>query len=125
MNTQRAYTWMPVLLAAAGVIGWTAAAHAGDGDDDIPRQVVKFADLNLDSTAGASTLFRRIESAAERVCGDPRGTRELFTENRLKTCKGQAIERAVDTVNSALLTSLYLAKTGRAEKPTTWAAVAR
>jgi UrcA family protein len=123
MNTQRAYGWMPVLLAAAGAIGWTAAAHASDADYDIPRQVVKFADLDLDSVAGASTLYRRIESAADRVCDEPSGGRGLSAVIGLNTCKAQAIRRAVYSVNSAALTGLYLAKTGRADKPITMAGV--
>jgi UrcA family protein len=123
MNTQRVYRWMPVLLAAVSAVGWTAAAQASDADHDIPRQVVKFADLNLDSVAGASTLYRRIESAAELVCDDPSGGRGLSAVISLNTCKAQAIGRAVDSVNSVVLTSLYLAKTGRADKPITMAGV--
>jgi UrcA family protein len=117
MNMKLAYKWMPVLLTAAGAFGLTAAAQAGDADDDIPKQVVKFADLDLDSSAGAFTLYRRIESAAERVCGEQSGVRDLLTAIRLNSCREHAIERAVVIVNSAVLTSLYLAKSGRADKP--------
>jgi UrcA family protein len=89
----------------------------------VPKQVVRFADLNLDSLTGASTLYRRIEGAAERVCGGPRDVRELSIAVRFSSCKERAIERAVDAVNSSVLTSLHLAKTGRADKPITIAKV--
>jgi UrcA family protein len=123
MNAQRAYGSMLVLLATVGAIGWTAVARAGDADYDVPKQVVKFADLNLDSLMGASSLYRRIESAAERVCGAPLDVRELSIAVRFNSCKEQAIKRAVNAVNSSVLTSLHLAKTGRAEKPFTIAKV--
>jgi UrcA family protein len=107
---------MLVLLAAVGACGWTVAAHAGDADYDVPKQVVRFADLNLDSMMGASSLYHRIESAAERVCGGSLGTRELSRAVPFDFCKAQAIGRAIDSVQSTVLTSIYLAKTGRAEK---------
>ena len=123
MNTQRAYGWTPVLLATMVMIGWTAVARAGEADYDAPKQVVMFADLNMDSLVGASALYHRIESAAAHVCGGPLDVRELAAAARMSSCKEQAIERAVNTVNSAVLTSLHLAKTGRAEKPITLAKV--
>ena len=66
MNAKGAYRWMPVLLAITGAIGWTAVARAGDTDYDVPKQLVTFADLNLNSLEGASSLYRRIEQAAVR-----------------------------------------------------------
>jgi UrcA family protein len=115
MNAQRAYGWMPVLLATMGATGWTTVARAGAADYDVPKQVVNFADLNVNSLTGASTLYRRIEAAAERVCGGPLNGRELSIAVRFHSCKEQAIERAVNAVDSSVLTSLRLAKIGRAE----------
>jgi UrcA family protein len=125
MNAKGAYRLIPVLLATVGAIGWTAAARAGDVDYDVPKQVVKFADLNLGSLQGATALYHRIEKAAERVCGGPLDVRELSDAARLDSCKVQSIERAVDVVNSSVLTSLHLAKTGRTEKPITMAKIAQ
>jgi UrcA family protein len=123
MNTQRAYGWTPVLLATMVMIGWTAAARADDAAYNVPKQVVVFADLNMDSLVGASALYHRIDSAAARVCGAPIDLRELAAAARFSACKEQAIERAVNAVNSAVLTSLHVAKTGRAERPITLAKV--
>ena len=125
MNAKGAYKWMPVMLAIVGAAGWTSAAHACNADYDVPKQLVKFADLNLNSLEGASTLYRRIEQAAERVCGGPVDMRELAVAVRISSCKVHSVERAVDAVNSTVLTSLHLAKTGRTEKPITMARVAQ
>jgi UrcA family protein len=116
MNTKRAFRRIAVLLATVGAIGLTAVAYAGGGDDDIPKQVVKFGDLNLSSSAGAATLYRRIQRAAESVCEGPLGVRELSIAVRSNVCIAQAIERAVKDVNTQMLTSLHLAKTGQAQK---------
>ena len=123
MNVKTSFGWMPVMLTAAGVIGLAAAAHAGDANYDRPEQVVKFADLDLNSLAGAAALYRRIESAAQEVCGDPHRGRDLLSAIRFNSCREQAIERAVNSVNSAVLSDLHLAKTGRAGKPITLAGV--
>jgi UrcA family protein len=125
MNTRKAYGWMPVLLATVIAIGSSAVTRAGDAGYEVPKQLVKFADLNLDTMAGAAALYRRIESAAERVCGGPIDTRDLAILGRFSSCKEQAIGRAVNTVNSTGLTSLHLAKTGRAEKAITLAKVSQ
>jgi UrcA family protein len=117
MNTNRALRRIAVVLASAAAIGLTAVAYAGGVDGDIPQQVVKFGDLNLNSSAGAATLYRRIQRAAERVCEGPLGVRELSIAARSEACIAQAIERAVKDVNTQTLTSLHWAKTGRAEKP--------
>ena len=125
MNTQRTYGWMLGMLVTVGATGWTGVACAADADYDVPKQVVKFADLNLDSSVGASTLYRRIKSAADRVCGGPVDVRELSFAAHVNSCKERAIEGAVKSVNSSVLTSLHLAKTGRAEKPMTLAKVSQ
>jgi UrcA family protein len=93
---------MLVLLAAVSAAGWSVAAHAGDDDYNMPTQVVKFADLNLGSVMGASSLYHRIESAAERVCGGSPGTRELSRAARFDTCKaaGYWASRRFRPINS-------------------------
>jgi UrcA family protein len=110
MNNSKAFGSMPVLLAIVCVVGLSATARASDPNNDVPRQVVKYADLNLDSAAGVSALYRRIEHAAIRVCGDPADTRELFQWSRLKACNARAVAQAVDAVNSGALTALHAAK---------------
>jgi UrcA family protein len=117
MNTPRPFRLIGLLLAAAAAAGLSGLAHAGDTDNDVPKQVVKFADLNVNSPAGAAALYRRIQRAAQQVCRDPLDIRELSMAVRAKSCNAEAIERAVKAVNAQMLTSLHLAKTGRTEMP--------
>jgi UrcA family protein len=123
MNAQRAYGWILVFMTAVGTMGWATMVRADNAEYEVPKQVVRFADLDIDSLLGASALYRRIERAAERVCGAPGDIRDLPNAMRLDSCKQQAVERAVNSVNSIVLTSLHLGKTGRSDKAITLAKV--
>ena len=59
------------------------------------------ADLNLKSRAGQNRLALRIDQAAERVCENGLGSRELRTQNAVKACIAKAKAQAmVDVRNS-------------------------
>ena len=104
------------VILASGPMTWVAnAAQAGEAP---PHKVVSFKDLNLSSTEGAGVAYRRIKSAADEVCGK-RDRFELSQSHAIQTCINEAVSRAVAQVNSPMLTSLYNAKTGKADKQTT------
>ncbi len=89
-----------------------ANAFAGQPDDQVPTETVKFQDLNVDSPAGVAMLFQRIHSAAKRVCNVD-GDRDLARAQQATTCASEAEARAVALVNSPPLTAYYQKKTGR------------
>ncbi|QMW24576.1 UrcA family protein [Sandaracinobacteroides saxicola] len=70
------------MMAAAGPV---QAAEA-------PRATVRYADLDLATSAGRATLDARIRGAARNVCGvDPRNLADL---SRQRACMAQAIGHA-------------------------------
>jgi UrcA family protein len=79
-------------------------AHAGDG---IRSETVKFADLNVDTPAGAEALYGRIHAAAWHVCQQPPGALQ-----GARTCMKRAESDAIGKVNAPLLTEFYQKKTG-------------
>jgi len=82
----------------------TSAANADSGPS-VPSQVVRVADLNLNSQQDAAELLRRIDSAAHAVCPDP--DRETgIRANQARFCLKQAVEAAVRNINSPVLTAL-------------------
>lgn len=93
------------------------AAHAGGWVDTPPQKVVSFKDLNLDTPEGAAVLYRRITNAAYEVCGNP--DRYDLSQLKLQICIKDAVSRAIAQVNRPMLTSLYQAKTGKADKKAT------
>jgi UrcA family protein len=105
-----------VMLASVPVAMVGNAAQAG-GWDDPPHKVVSFKDLNLDTPEGAAVLYRRITSAANEVCGNP--DRYDLSQLGLQICIKDAVSRAIAEVNRPMLTSLYQAKTGKADKKAT------
>jgi UrcA family protein len=94
----------------------TNAAQAGEPVDTPPHKVVSFRDLNLNSPEGVAALYGRIKSAAYDACGNP--DRFDLSQLKLQTCIKDAVSRAIADVNSPMLTSLYQAETGKADKQT-------
>lgn len=64
-----------------------------------PSVVVKYSDLDVATPTGAAKLYRRISSAAQRVCPDAVSGR---LEDKMATwsCRRQAVNRAIESVNS-------------------------
>jgi UrcA family protein len=89
-----------------------AVAAAGEPDNEPPKRVVHFADLDLTRNAGVAVLYARIRFAARQVCEpvDDRLWQSTVARNR---CVTQAIARAVADVNVPMLTNYHLTKTGQ------------
>jgi UrcA family protein len=83
-----------------------AALTAGAQAADIPQVHVKYADLNVGTTAGATMLYRRIRGAADRVCGVA-DKRDLARLGQAKACADHAVAEAVAKVNAPALTQVY------------------
>jgi UrcA family protein len=67
---------------------------------------VSYADLDVTTQAGATTLYARIRGAAEAVCRPLEGKR-LSERAQWKACYEHAVAEAVQTVNRPALTALY------------------
>jgi UrcA family protein len=86
-----------------------AVATAGAAGDEPATRTVKFADLDLNHSAGVVALYNRIQHAAREVC-EPMNARDLQSIAVSMRCREQAIERAVADVNAPLLTTYNLTK---------------
>jgi UrcA family protein len=117
-TTTNTVSFFRTVLATA--LFGTAASFAVSpaiADSFAPPQVtVKYADLNVASSAGAAALYARIQHAAENVCSqfDRNG---LDAYQQRKACMHNAIFGAVTKVNAPALSALYGEKTGT-EVPT-------
>jgi len=90
-------------LAATALVALVGAAQA-DETYGVHKVTVHYADLNLNTEAGAETLYHRIGGAARFVCGDE--GRSLTEQHQWQQCYHDSVDHAVDTVHSPLLTSL-------------------
>ncbi len=82
------------------------AAH---GEDLASRrsESVSYSDLNVENRAGAKALYRRLEAASQRVCadGEGNGRMPLSARGGYETCRSEAMERALRSINSPYLTA--------------------
>lgn len=112
------------IVLAAAPITMVAAARAQQSADAPAHMTVSYADLNLNSDAGISVLYKRLRHAARQVCGDW-DTTSLSRGLATAACINKAMSEAVAQVNSPMLTGLYNAKTGKPEQKETTLAQAR
>jgi UrcA family protein len=82
------------------------AAHAGIPPDEAPTVTVRFADLDLDHTPGAATMYRRLRHAVEQVCSPLQG-RDLGKKERFDRCTAESMGASIAKVNRVALTEYY------------------
>jgi UrcA family protein len=113
-----------LLVAAVSQSAARAAAESGTtAIDGMEQTRVHFGDLNVERQEGAAVLYRRIERAAERVCGEPQLTGSYFISPFWRSCVRQAVEQAVATVDRPALTAYHREHVGSSpQKSWKWAA---
>jgi UrcA family protein len=95
MNEQVTGVTNLLVVATALAVGMlTGVAHSAE----VPAQTVRFQDLNLSTDAGVRVLYKRIQGAANQVCGDVDG-RDLMVARAHKACVDRAVADAVAAVN--------------------------
>ncbi len=96
MNKQVTGVTNLLVVATALAVGMLAGvAHSAE----VPTQVVRFQDLNLNTDAGVKVLYQRLRSAAKQVCGNVDGW-DLGVARAHKLCVDRAMTDAVAAVNS-------------------------
>jgi UrcA family protein len=124
MKTNTSNNSKQILWALVGAVSLAAAggvAHA-DAAFAVPARTVHYADLDLNSQAGVDTLYNRIRSAAEQVCGNV-DSRRLDEAAVAKACVDHAVAASVSSVNNPKLSREYSAHLGGAMKPISLASI--
>jgi UrcA family protein len=101
------------IVAAAALFTCLLANAVRAEQPALPQVTVSYADLDLSKPAGAQTLYKRIKSAASRVCGA--GGRYTHLEGRKawRNCYDTAIANAVAQIDRPTLTALHREETNR------------
>ena len=102
MNTQNTLRMTLVALAVASVTMMVGVTHAAEAGDDVPKAAVSYKDLNLNTDDGVKVLYKRIQRAANQVCGNVDG-RELKRMSVKQACVERAVADAVAAVNTPML----------------------
>lgn len=83
------------------------ASTPGVASEYVGRDVtVRYADLDVNSVAGATQLLGRIQGAAERVCA-PLDHGNLSSRVRRDACERKLTAEAVGRVNSSALLAVH------------------
>lgn len=98
---------LPVAFASVIAIALATPAFAQNETTRTQERVVTYGDLNLNSAAGADALVRRIDNAAEQVCGanDGRTTTRQAQINR--SCEREATENGVYDTGHPVVIARY------------------
>lgn len=99
-------------FAVAGTLAALAVTTASSGappSDVAPSVKVRYDDLNLATTAGVETLYRRITIAAREVCPDEY-SRDLAVFAASQRCRADAVAQAVQAVNNPGLALVHAAR---------------
>lgn len=98
------------LLAAASPLV-AAPAHAAYTGPGMAQESISvaIADLNLSSEAGVAALYKRLQRAAETVCGpqDLRAAGSMTALRMNKTCYAETLDRAVASIAHDALGALH------------------
>jgi len=107
------YAVATVLVAASQA---HAAAPPSVANQDTFSTTVHFADLNLDQPTDVTALYRRLNIAAERDCGEPRLTGSHVISPHWHDCVAQAVDGAVLALDRPALTAYHRAHAKQSER---------
>ena len=103
IRLKQSSAWVALLALASA----TSGGNPNDTEDTQGAKVT-YEDLNINTLAGASILYHRIEHAARQVCG---ADGEPAPHGQWRTCYRMAIAAAVAKVDSPWLTAIHDTKT--------------
>ena len=96
----------PVVLAAILCSAPASAAYSMPPEVEVRHKQIDFTDLNLNHNAGIKRLYQRIRIAAKQLCGEPNRLVTARLDNA-RRCADEATTRAVEQVNSPVLTRYH------------------
>jgi UrcA family protein len=101
---------LPYLVVALGLTLGSAPVLAAT---DAPHRTVRYADLDLGKPSGNETLLRRLEAAAQAVCGAA-APAEFARRQQIAACRAQAIAIAAARIDDPRFARWYAARFGAA-----------
>ena len=95
-----------MLAVCATVVqaSFVMAAHATDAPN---AQAIRSSDLDLAKSTDVATLYHRIRTAAEAVCGTGVTTGSRLPSRAWQTCVADAVNGAVARINKASLSAYH------------------
>jgi len=101
------------LMLAASAFLFAGVAAPALAQDEVQSERVYFGDLDLWSEDGADALIRRINNAADRVCGDSPGPAPVAVQQDIRGCEVETVDYAIEDINHPMVTARYTGRTGQ------------
>jgi len=99
-------------IAATFLMLFAVNVRAAETEANLPRIQVHYSDFEITTQKGAENVYRKLKSAARKVCGAaPGGSLNLDQETKAKKCVNAALADAVRRIDRPTLTSLHASKT--------------
>jgi UrcA family protein len=108
-STENAMNRFTLMMVAAALAAATQLAQADSTATAPAKMLIHYSDLDLSRPAGAMSLYRRLQSAAETVC-TPLNGEDVNHKLMFRHCVADAISRAVTEVDQPALGAYYRAK---------------
>ncbi len=106
-RTNRACISALLVIGGASALTFAGAAPAFAQES----RTVRYGELNLNANEGADTLIRRVEQAADVVCGDYAGKQSLRENAMVGECETTTAQNAIGDVGHPVVTSRYYGRT--------------
>ena len=108
MSKTNRNTWLASLLVVGMAVPATSLAAALSQMDKETVQV-SYADLNIQSEAGAKVLYTRLKRASQEVCGIQAHVinGSLAATLRARTCFRETLEASVEKIDSDALAEIH------------------
>jgi UrcA family protein len=112
-STVKTESRIPVAFSIAMLLACAVIVSSAFADDQVRSETVKFADLNVNTPAGAEALYTRIHWAANRVCSQT----DPVLRAAASACARKAEAQAIEKLSLPQLTAYYQMKTGKHTEP--------
>jgi UrcA family protein len=114
MNTSTRVSRILAATIFAALTGSIATVSFASDSPDALQVKVKYGDLNVSSTSGATSLYNRIRYAADSVCHPfrPQNSADLGAQQAFTACVQKAMRNAINEVNEPALFTVANAKNG-------------
>jgi UrcA family protein len=96
-----------VILFIASLAGTASlgVASAAPSDAKVPTLILHYSEQSLAANGGVDDLYRRIASAAKRVCPND-SIHDIRALAQIDVCRREAVARAVQQIHNSQLAAL-------------------
>jgi UrcA family protein len=95
------------LSASAALLLVMPGTSQASERDEVRSEIVRFADLSMNSTQGATTLYARLSRAAKNVCTDREDVFAVYEHEGIHECEDDALQAAVGSLARPQLTAVF------------------